>query len=84
MVFFFPPFWKVFLRNISCGCQDSKPPQSSLVLGGAWNAPISLPSVFWAQHGRFPYSNSFLPFHRWWLCMASEKSIQNAFSFHYL
>lgn len=40
MVLFFPHFWKVFLRNISCGCQASKSPPSSLILGGAWSAPF--------------------------------------------
>lgn len=36
-VFFSPSFWKVLLTNASCGCLASKPSQSTLILGKAWN-----------------------------------------------
>lgn len=40
MVRFFLPFWKVCLRNTRHGCRASTPPQSTVILGGAWTVPF--------------------------------------------
>lgn len=81
MVFFFPSFWKVFLTNTSYGCPASKLSQSTLILGKGWNAPFPSPPCS-GQVSRAQVS--LLPCRRWWLWKSSEKSIQNAFSCHYL